>query len=161
MASSTIGKIRTRNLMENCRLHVEQHVVGCINILIHMSDKLLYINPCVTPPPRPHSQTQRSIGRNSGHKHFTDGEKVTALPIRQFPLFIGNDQSLFLSGRRSGQRDKEISYRFLPSLSYDFPPIEVSLILNKLRHDVRRRPTKTRTISFLLKNLQLLVKANR
>ena len=88
-----------------------------------MSDKLLYINPCVTPPPRPHSQTQRSIGRNSGHKHFTDGEKVTALPIRQFPLFIGNDQSLFLSGRRSGQRDKEISYRFLPPLSYDFPPI--------------------------------------
>ena len=105
--------------MENCRLHVKQHVVRCNNIFFDF-----YINPCVTPPPRPHSQSQRSSGRNSGHKHFTDGEKVTAVPIRQFPLFIGNDQSLFLPGPRSGQRDKEISYRFLPPLSsYDFPPI--------------------------------------
>ena len=59
---------------------------------------LINVVGCI-PPPRPHWETQRSSGRNSGRKHFTDGEKVTALPIRQFPLFIGNDQSLFLPDR--------------------------------------------------------------
>ena len=73
--------------LETGTLRAKQHVFGCGS----------YIDPHVTihHPPRPHSENQPSSGRNSGHKIFTHGEKVTALPIRQFPLFIDNHQSFF------------------------------------------------------------------
>ena len=120
-------QVANGNLWLSTKSHKHTHYNTNTNTKKH---KHIFVRTSVTNqpryplPPQPHSQTRLSSGRYSGHKHFTDGEKVTALPIRQFPLFIGNDQRLFLPARPCypGQGDKEISYRFLPPLSRMISP---------------------------------------